>query len=159
VRKRDLLVDIDYVTVGDPTTPYRLVRLKDPDNPWHVVTRVGDRYVSIHPNRIKARWDDPVQVATRKRERTRLAKHAQAIDLAERLGFTVARDGDGWDAHRDAEAKLTLAGYIYRPGRDALAMGVLIDLDAWLRVASGLAGLLGPDDASYEGSAGTWRAG
>jgi hypothetical protein len=141
MRKRELLVDVDYVTAGDPRTPYRLVRLKDPDSPWHVVTRVGDRYVSIHPSRIKARWDDPVQVAAREREETRRAKHAQAIDLAERLGFKVARDGDGWDAHADAEAKLTLAGSSYRPGLDVLAMSVLIDLDAWLRVAPQLEAL------------------
>jgi hypothetical protein len=139
MRKRELTVDQDYVVVGDPSTAHRLVRLQDPDSPWHVVTRVGDRYVSIHPSRIKARWDDPVQVAAREREATRKARHDWAIDLAERLGFTVARDGDGWEAHTAAEARLTLSYYVYRQGKDPLAMDMQIRLDAWLRLAPLLA--------------------
>lgn len=152
MRKRDLRVDTDYVVAGDALTAHRLVRLKDPDNPQRVLTRVGDTYVSIHPSRLKAPWDHPEVVAVREAYQRRQASRRQAIDLAERLGLKVARDGDGWEAHRDAEARITYLTLGPRPGRDG---ALEIDLDAWLRLAPELVGLLGEHDEALA----DWRAG
>ena len=134
--KRNLTVDVDYTVRGDPETPHRLIRLRDPDQPQRVVTRLPDgTHVSIHPSHIRARWDDPSQMADRQRAADRKVKHAKAIDLADRLGFAVARDGDGWEAHTGAEARLRLGHYVYRAGGDSLTMDLELSLDAWLRVA------------------------
>jgi hypothetical protein len=128
MRKRELKLDTKYVVHGDRRTPHTLISLKDHENAWRVVTRVpSGHYVSMHPNQIVAAWDDPHQVAWRQRVERREADHRQALDLAERLGFRVARSDDGWVAHQDAQAH---TAYDYHGGsqRDVL----MIDLDAWL---------------------------
>jgi hypothetical protein len=143
VRKDELEAGVAYatkhngkVTVVQVRVPgSRMVRVQaDPSADAKPGDTPAEWLLSV--TQFTRRWDHPEEVAEREAGERKRQRDTQAMDLAERLGFTIAHPGDGWEAHRDAEARISYPLYGWPHLAHGCAHGcMVITMDAWLRIA------------------------